>query len=308
MELAFITAEKIIEMFLMMLTGCLCSRIGLISDDTNGKLSEILMMLISPCLIFSSYQSEFDPVRLKGLMLALGLAFLSHVLFIVIAALLVRKKEGYDVEIEKLAVIYSNCGFIGIPLVDGVLGAEGVFYITAYITMLNLFIWTHGIMVMSGKGDIKSCIKALKSPCVVAVIMGLGAYLANIQLPSVILEPMKSIGDMNTPLAMIVAGVTIAGSDVKAMVRKARIYYMCFLRLVLCPVVVLLIYKALGLNSIAAITILVASACPTAATGTMFAIRYQKNPVYASELFGMATLLSLVTIPVIMILQGLIMG
>lgn len=221
MELAVITAEKISVMFVMALIGMICYRIGLISGHTNEKLSDILLLLVSPLLIFTSYQQAFDPEKLNGLLTAFFMAAVSHAVAITITSFLVKKGRT-DWEVERISSIYSNCGFMGIPLVSALFGADGVFYVTAYITVFNVLVWTHGVILMTGKQDFKSFLTALRSPCIVAVVVGLFCYLARIRFPAVILEPLTAIADMNTPLAMLVAGVSIAGSDIRALLMKDR--------------------------------------------------------------------------------------
>ena len=305
MELAVITAEKISVMFVMALIGMICYRIGLISGHTNEKLSDILLLLVSPLLIFTSYQQAFDPEKLNGLLAAFFMAAVSHAVAIAIASFLV-KKGSTDWEVERISSIYSNCGFMGIPLVSALFGADGVFYATAYITVFNVLVWTHGVILMTGKQDFKSFLTALRSPCIVAVVLGLFCYLARIRFPAVILEPLTAIADMNTPLAMLVAGVSIAGSDIRALLMKVQIYYICAIRLLVIPVAVLLVLKAFRLDDMVTTVVVLATSCPTATTGTLFALKFHRNSGYASEIFGLATASSIVTIPVMMLLCGLI--
>ena len=216
------------------------------------------------------------------------------------------KKGRTDWEVERISSIYSNCGFMGIPLVSALFGADGVFYATAYITVFNVLVWTHGVILMTGKQDFKSFLTALRSPCIVAVVLGLFCYLARIRFPAVILEPLTAIADMNTPLAMLVAGVSIAGSDIRALLMKVQIYYICAIRLLVIPVAVLLVLKAFRFDDMVTTVVVLATSCPTATTGTLFALKFHRNSGYASEIFGLATASSIVTIPVMMLLCGLI--
>lgn len=304
MKLAEITISKIIVMFIIMLVGMICYRVRLIDERTNEKLSNVLLLLISPLLIFTSYQREFNPDMLYGLLSAIFLAAVSHLIAIVVAGILIKKNGAIDWEIERMSAIYSNCGFMGIPLVNEVFGAEGVFFMTAYVTVFNLLIWTHGVILMTGQTDMRSCIKALKTPSIFAIVIGLACYLCHITLPAVLLEPLQSIANMNTPLAMLVAGVSVASSDIKTMLKKKRSYYMCGIRLVLIPLLTLFVLKLFQMDKMVTTTIIMAAACPAGATGTLFALRYKKNAIYAAELFGMSTVFSLVTIPFVMLICG----
>lgn len=306
MELAAITANKIIVMFVIVAIGMICYKTKMIDERTNEKLSDILLLLVSPLLIFTSYQQEFEAEKLHGLLLAILLAAVSHLISILVSILLIRKKPGADYEIERFSTVYSNCGFMGIPLIQGIFGSEGVFYVTAYITVFNVLCWTHGVILMTGRQTLKSSLKALMTPCIFAVVLGFLAYICRIVLPQFLLEPITAVANMNTPLSMMIAGVSIASSNIPAMLKKKRVYYICFLRLLLIPVLAVLALKAFHIDQMITMTMIVSTACPTAASGTLFALRYHKNAVYASEIFGITTLLSLVTIPLVVLVAGLL--
>jgi len=117
---------------------------------------------------------------------------------------------------------------------------------------------------------------------------------------------MEYVAAMNTPLAMIIAGVTIAQTNIWKIFIKPRIYLAVFLKLIFIPIILLLIYSRLRLEVPVLAAAVLAAACPTGATGTVFAIRYQKNALYASEIFAMTTLGALITIPVIMAVMDFI--
>lgn len=306
MELASITAYKIVTMFIMALVGAVCYKTRIISSETNGKLSDLLLMVIAPLMIFCSYQREFSRQQLEGLLMTLFLAAVSHVVAILVTRVFLRKKSGDNYGIECMAAVYSNCGFMGIPLVNGIFGADGVFYITAYITIFNLFIWTHGILMMIGKQSFRDAVNAMKTPTIGAILAGLICYLLQIRIPEVIREPLAAIGDMNTPVAMLVAGASLASSNLFQMLKKKRIYLICFLRLLLIPLVCMVVLNLFRLDPVVTTTVVLASACPAASTGTMFALRYQKDAVYAAEMFGVTTALSIITIPFVMLVYTLI--
>lgn len=301
MELALITVDKIIVMFMIALIGLIATKCSLIDERTNEKLSNILLLLIIPLMLFTSYQQKFDASMLRGLIIAAALAAASHVIAIVLSGILISKKTTSDRSIERFSVIYTNCGFMGIPLIDAIFGAEGVFYVTAYITVCNVFCWTQGVVMMTGKQDLKSSVKALVTPCIAAIILGITFYCARILLPPVLLEPLTRVADMNTPLAMLVAGGSVANGSLWAVLKKKRIYYICLVRLIIVPLTVLLLFKALPINEMIMMTMLMSTACPAGATGTMFALRYHKDAIYATEIFCMTTLLSLVTIPFVVL-------
>lgn len=301
METVSLAAQQIFTMFIIIMLAVLCYRAKLVDKDGSKVLSNILMYLINPCIIFCSYQKEFDPRLVKGLLVSFVLAVIAHVIAMVVAQVFVRGKE-VDIVNERMAVIYSNCSFLAIPLVNRIYGLEGVFYLTAYITVFSLLIWTHGVIFMGGKECRKEVIKALLSPAILTIFAGLICYFAKIRVPQIIMEPLESISAMNTPVAMIIAGICIAQTDVKKTLFKWRIYLVCFLKLLLVPIGVVLVAKPfLGASMVCGVSV-VAAASPVATMCMIFAIRFKKDSQYASELFAVSTLLSLGTIPLVLFL------
>lgn len=193
--------------------------------------------------------------------------------------------------------MYSNCGFIGIPLVQSILGNEGVLYLTAYMTVFNFFSWTHGIMIMTGTFSLKELKKGLLSPMIFASILGVMFFFGRIHIPYLLLDSMNYVAGMNTPLAMLIAGISVAQTDLLSMLRNRKLYLISASKLLLMPALLLVVLALIPVDPMVGCTMLVAAACPVAATGTAFALRFHKNSLYASELYAFTTVASLVTIP-----------
>lgn len=306
MSLANIALNQILVMFIIIFIGIVCYKVRLIDEDTNKKLSNILLNLVVPLVIFVSYQSNSSQSLLKGLLISLVLAFVTHIAGILISTLLIRGDRA-DGLIERFACIYSNCAFMGIPIVNGIFGSEGVFYITAYMTAFNLFIWTHGVIMMTGKQEMKAMMKTLISPTIMAIVLGMICFIAQIRIPDILFQSLDYVASMNTPFAMLVAGVTIGQTNIKKLFIEFRIYFIALIKLLLIPVILLLLYSRFPIDKTVITTAILAASCPTAATGTLFALRYDKNALYASEIFAITSLLSMVTIPMVMALTEFIL-
>ncbi|MDF2538758.1 MAG: putative rane protein [Herbinix sp.] len=303
--LAITALTQIVIMFIIIIVGAVSFKVKLIDKDTNKRLSDIVLLLVNPIVIFVSYQREFNAALLNGLFISLLLGTVTHLAGIALSTLLFHKKKiPSDYVLERFAVIYSNCGFIGIPLVNGVFGSEGVFYLTAYMTMFNLFVWTHGVITMTGKKDFRTITKAFLSPSIIATLSGFLFFILRINLPSFILDSMNYLGNMNTPLAMLVAGVTIAQMNIIKLLLRVRVYYISVLKLVVLPIMMLLLYRLFHIPDLVLLTSILATACPTAVTINLFSIKYGKNYLYATELFTITTLLSVLTIPLVMTIAG----
>lgn len=146
MESAITIFNQILKMFLMMSVGFLLYRKKTINDDTTARLSNILLMVATPCTIITSFNQTYTPEKLQGLILAFGLSLAVYAANIMIAGVLCKREE----RVEKFALVFSNAGFLGIPLVTGLLGIEAVFYLSPFIVCFYLYAWTYGVIVMSG--------------------------------------------------------------------------------------------------------------------------------------------------------------
>lgn len=301
------TGGKIAEMFILLLMGVLSFKSGLLDEKTSKKISDFLLMVVCPCLIIHSYQMEYRPELLQGLFLCLVFSVISFAMDVVIAQLVIRPKSGANQAIDRMGIIYSNCAFIGIPLVEGVLGKEGVFYVSAYLTVFNVMIWTHGVSLMHKGASIKENLKNLNTPTFYAIIIGLLLFFFKVRIPGIFLNPIASMGSMNTPLAMIIAGVNLAQSDVLKSLKSGRTYLISFIKLIVIPMATLLMLMILKAERNAAFVVFICAACPTGAMTTMFALRYNRNARYASEMFCTTTLFSMITIPILTFLAGILL-
>ncbi len=307
--MASIVFEQITIMFLILALGIICSKVGIITAAMIERLSVLLLQIISPIIIFASYQSDYTKDRLDKLLLAFALSLLALLIQIAVAYLFIKKKRP-DSDVEKLSAIYSNCGFFGIPLIWGVFGKEGVFYLTGYLTVFNIFFWTHGILMIAGKTTKRQMVRNLLSPAVIGILAGLVCFLARIRLPALVLEAMDLVGGMNTPLAMLVAGASVAQSGGFNGFKELRIYRTTAIRLVAIPIAVVAVFSFIPVDPMILLVIIIAAAAPTGASNTMMAIRFQRNGAYASRIFVVTTLLAIITIaPVVALAQmmGIVM-
>lgn len=294
-----IISNQILKMFLLMMVGYISYRTKLIDTQGNKALSNLLLIIINPCVIISSFQIEYTDALLHGLLFSFLLALLTHIVGIVVSHFLFPSKNNPDYNVEQFSCIYSNCGFMGIPLINGILGSEGVLYVTAYVVTFNILCWTQGLVLMTGNTSWKQIKKGLTSPVMFGILLGLVLFLTRIRIPSVLLDTIDYVAAMNTPVGMMVAGIALAETNLWEAVKNKRIYLITAVKLLVIPAIMTAILAFLPVNSTVLCTMLVAAACPTATTCTIFALRYDANYKYASEIFAISTLISLITIPVI---------
>lgn len=299
LKLAETILNQTIIMLILIMVGVFCFKAKLISRESNKDLSKLVLQVVNPAMIFMSYQTEYKASLVKNLLLTFVLSVGTFVVMTILAYLLIQKKQDRETEIERFSSIYSNCGFMGIPLLNALFGMEGVFYLTAYITVFNLIVWTHGIILISGERDMKKVIKVFYSPTVISIVLGIICFFFELKLPDVPSKALEFVAQLNTPLAMIVSGVTMAETDILKMLKNKRVYIVCLIRLIIIPFILSAGLSFLPMNEKVRMTVVVAASAPPAAMCTLQCIRYGRNSVYASQIFTAGTVLSVATLPMI---------
>ena len=292
---------KIISIFIIMIVGVICCKMGIIDDYTKQRLSRLSTLVVNPILIFTSFQMEYDSELLKKMGFLFVLAVISYLISIMIGHFLLHEREGYDLSIEKFAVTYDNCGFIGVPLGYALFGNIGVIYATVFVAVFHIFCWTHGIMLLD-KGGFQ--LKKLINPCLIAVIAGMVFFIFQIRLPESIDFAMGAIGDMNTPLAMLLSGAIMTQLNFKEVLTKRRLFFVALLRLIVSAGLFCLVLRFLPIDDQMRTVAAVTAACPAGAMTITMAITYERDDHYATELFTVTTLLSILTMPLCMLIAG----
>lgn len=306
MQAAGVVANQVLIMFLLMGVGVLTEKLRMIRYAAASQINNFLLMIVMPCVILNAYQIEFKVELLEGLLLAFLLALFSHAIGIMVSMLLARRKPDAKYRIERFAMVYSNCSFMAIPLLQAVVGSEGVFYGSAYIAVFNLFMWTHGVFLMSGERSMQAVRKALLNPGVISVAAGLVLFFTPFRFPYVVGQVTGYIASLNTPLAMLLTGIFISRSGIKTAFSDKTVYFISAVRLLLIPLLVLGVIWALPVASTVRTACIISAACPCAASCSMFALRYKQDVSYSSKMITVSTLLSVLTLPLLILLAGLV--
>ena len=292
---------KIISIFIIMVVGVICFKVGIIDNNTKEKLSRLSTLIVNPILIFMSFQMAYDTALLKNMGILFVLAVISYLISILLAHFLLHEKNGYDLAVEKFAVTYTNCGFIGVPLGYALFGSIGVIYATVFVATFHIFCWTHGILLLDNSGFQP---KKLINPCLIAVFGGIICFIFQLKIPENIAFAMNSIADMNTPLAMLLSGAIMAQLNFRDTLKKGRMFFVVALRLVVLSAIFALLLRFIPIDEQMRVVAAVTAACPSGAMTITMAILYGRDDYYATELFGMTTLLSIATIPLCMMIAG----
>ena len=299
MDLALITVEQVSILFLLILVGFAGVKAKIIQPESRKVFSSFLVSVVMPMVILNSYMSEFDPDILTNLIWSFIFSTVVMGLGFVISFLLMMKSKSKNKAILTFGSMFSNSVYMGFPLIQAMFGTEGMLYTSAFVTMFNVFVWTIGYVVVSGKPFGKEVLKnVITNPVLISIGVGLVIYLGRIPVPEIVKQPVSLIANMNTSLSMIIIGMVIASSNMKQFITNKEVWALLLCRLIIIPAVCFALFYVLGIGGMVANVVLILQACPTAAITSVFAIQFNHDENLAAGAVVLTTLCSIVTLPI----------
>lgn len=291
-----LVSKQLLTMAIIGLGGFIFAKIFTVTESERKFLSKLLLYFINPCMVLNSFNREFEPEKLLLLGIVVILSLIIHGLMIGLGFLTCKEK------IDRLAIAFTNCGFIGIPLIRGVFGDEGVLFLMGYLIIFNVLVWTYGYYQLSGKINIK---KVVTNPNIIAVALGMILFCSPVTLPEVIARPLSMIADTNTAICMVLVGVLLADFHPSASKELLpRLIKTTLLRLVACALLNILIlflaYKVIGNladSRMVVFVVLICSMCPVATSIPGLACLFDHDAAYASLTVSATSLLCILTVP-----------
>ena len=296
--------DKVFVLLLIMMVGFIARKAKVINEVSNKVFTDLLIYVTIPVLILSSYQIELTSDRVKMAWQVFLFGFLAYLIMILFAFLVSRKVKPDQRALFQFSLIFSNCAFMGFPVIGGILGKEGIFLTSIFIIHFNVLLWTYGLMLFTGEKSIKSIVKVLKNPSIIAIFLGMLTFVFQIKFPPQAMEAMEAVGGITISVSMIMIGSTIAGTPFKEIFKGAEPYIISFLRLLITPLLVLGAALIFNLPPVVTAVCTILSGMPVAANTVLFAEKFNKNILAASKNVAFSTLLSVVTIPlIVMVIQ-----
>ena len=289
--------------------GYLIVKTGLVRDDDSKVLSKIILYLIVPCVIINAFQVDYTTDTVKGLLIAFAASVMTQVILLVVISVAGRLLHLNEVEVA--SVYYSNSGNLIVPIVTFILGQEWVLYGCVFMSVQLVFLWTHCKKIISREAsyDWKKIILNIN---MISIFIGVILFFTKIRLPEIIGNTLASVGTMIGPASMIVTGMLFAGMNLKQIFANKRVYFITFLRLIAVPLIALVLIKLSNLASFSAdgnkimLIVFLAIITPSASTVTQMCQVYGNDSRYASAINVMTTLLSIITMPVMVMLFQMI--
>ena len=294
--------QTMLKLFLLLILGFVLFKCHIFDEYTNKKISALIVNVASPMLIISSI-AGVEGSNKSIVFLMIGAGILMYIGFIILGKIINRifpfpKK---DWPVYECMVVFANTGFMGYPVLLDVFGQEAVFYASLIHMAFNFFVYTYAIMCLT-KGDdseFKLNFKQLLTPGIILIFVGIFIYLFDIQLPSVLMDTINSVGSLTAPLSMMMIGSSLAVYPIKDSFTDWRSYVFAFVRLMIVPFVTMIICRLLHIDAYYANITIITNAMPVGSMVLMLATQYNANVKIVTRNIVVSTLLSVITIPIV---------
>lgn len=294
--------QTMLKLFLLLVLGFVLFKCHIFDEYTNKKISALIVNVASPMLIISSIAGvEGNDKSIVFLMIGAGI--LMYIGFIILGKIINRifpfpKK---DWPVYECMVVFANTGFMGYPVLLDVFGQEAVFYASLIHMAFNFFVYTYAILCLTKSDDseFKLNFKQLLTPGIVLIFIGILIYLFDMQLPSVLMDTINSIGSLAAPLSMMMIGSSLAVYPIKDSFTDWRSYVFAFVRLIIVPFMTMIVCRLLHINPYYANITIITNAMPVGSMVLMLATQYNANVKIVTKNIVVSTLLSVITIPIV---------
>ncbi len=292
-------AQQVLVLFVLIAVGFVCGKKGIISDTSSKSITDIVLYVVTPCVMITAFQREFSFELLGSVIITALCAALIMGGSILVAKLFFHDKNESRNKVLQFAVIFSNCGFMSLPLQKAILGDNGWFFGSIFVAVFNIYVWTYGLVSMSGDKKQLSIKRLTFNPGIAGVLIAVVLFIGGITLPYIVSQPIAYLSELNTPLPMLIIGYHLSKADFKKAFTDKGAYLAMGVRLVLIPITITLIMSLLNLDKDMIIAFIIASSAPTAATTTMFASKFKRDVELSVSTVASSTLVSILTMPII---------
>ena len=288
-----------LTLFALMLTGAVLKKRGVIDEAGKRCLSDLCINIVIPCNIFKSCLIQFNMDILRSCSLLLLSAVLMQVLCLLLNRCLFERYDSQRKKVLQYCTIVPMSGFLGNPIAEGIYDQVGVLYTSIFLIPMRIVMWSMGTSYfVAGEGtDKRKVLKnVLTHPCLVAIYLGILCMVTQIQLPSVITETVRYIGNCNSALSMFIVGTILTDVPLRSIFSRDTVLF-SVLRLGLLPAAALGLGLLLGLETAPLGVSVLMTGMPAGATAAIFAAKYGSDAPFATRCVVFTTLLSMVTLP-----------
>ncbi|MCR5419172.1 MAG: AEC family transporter [Lachnospiraceae bacterium] len=315
---AWIIFQRMLILFAMMMVGFFSYRKGLLDNPSLKRISGLVVTIMNPLLILDGVMGKEIPADTSVVTQNILLMILYYVILLLISIpvarlLRVSKSEEY---LYRLMMIFSNVGFMGIPVITSLYGDDCVLFIAFYILGYNLLLYTLGISLVDrsvavsstadGKGKMQAggfaaAAKKICNPGVIACLIAILIFALRIRTPEPIAWFVNSMGGCAVPLSMVLIGASMAQQNFKTLFADKKTYLFLLIRMLVVPIIMALIMEQFALHKQVAGVFGLMLAMPVGSIVVLLAQGRGANEQVCTRASVISTLASVLTIPLIAI-------
>lgn len=291
-----IIIQQMLSFVLVAALGFIFGKKGVLRPSTAQDISRMLMSYILVLIVIKAFLRPFEPGEAMILLQVFALSFLILFMHVGFARLVYGKRYPID----RYAIIFNNKGFIAIPMVVAIFSEEAVFYVTPTIIATNLFIWTYGQLLLGAEGKGLRLRRLMINPSTIGFGIGLILYVLPIELPAAVMDAIRYLTAVNTPMAMLLLGYFMSQEQPIRVFSEPRGWLTSFYRLIAVPMLVVLMLKFWPYgDKLFKLVMAITWASPVAMNLSMQASMNNLDTGYAARITSLSTLLSPMTVPLI---------
>lgn len=271
-----------------------------IGEQTTAELSNCLMRYVVPVVMVLTLDRPYVHEEAMRMLAAAVITIGAKLLMIAGTKLLFKKEQTA----ERYAIIFYNAVFMGIPLIQGIFGVEGLIYIVPTVIISNVVTWTYGFRLLSDAKEPMHWKDLLTNPALIGGVVGLLFFLTPLALPQFARTGFEWIAGLNTPLGMLLMGVFLAREPLRLVFQNRMAIKVAAVRLLLVPLILAVLLWPLPLPSELKLIQTIMHATPSAVNLAIFSKMVGRDANYAAQLVSVSTLLMLFTMPLIQWIGG----
>lgn len=295
-------AELQTELFLLLIIGYILGKRGFLSPETRSQLTDLVVYVILPCSILSSFEMDLSGDVLRAtfqvVLAAIGIQLLCWIL----NHFLYRRFPEDEQTACRYSTMVTNASFIGMPVAAALHGAEGLLFASVFVIPQRISMWACGLPMYTSVSRKDIVKKVVFHPCVCSIFFGMAimaGYSRGIYLPGFISRTLEALGGCSTALCLLVIGCVLSDLKLSEMISRRSLLFSIY-RLLLIPLLLALLLHFSPLDDLSRRICVLLSAMPAPTTAVILAEKYGRNPQFASQLLVTSTFLSLITIPVVL--------
>ena len=296
---------QMLALLIMIGAGYFVTKKGMLDAHTNNQMSDLIVNIFNPMLVLASAANSVGQISLAAMKLA-GIIAVGMFLAFIIAGMVLSPLFEKDRELRKifqLMFVFSNVGFIGIPVISSIFGAEYVVYVSEFMLVYRLVFYTYGIALMDGKFS-KDSLRAMVNPGTIAGLLAMAVILFEIQLPEFLNTAVTYLGNVTSPMALVAVGFALADSDIKKVFCQPRLYLFSVVKLLVLPLLLLpLLRFAVGTSDLLSVC-MVMFGMPVGNMPLILGNQRGLDVTACSAAIILSTVLCVLTVPVLLLFTG----